>query len=232
MVTLKSLRAVALVLFLSATAHFSDATAQTPFPHLTLDFGAGYSSASPEQFNSSIGTQRGKLGNGLALSGGLRLQVSEHFSMLAKVGYLGSASMTTIAVTDENGPQPLALLHDEYRIRSVPVLLGLGYSLSVGKTLLRADLAGEYHFASVTYDMPAIPARGFDPIHAEARNNGIGFSVAAGPEWRVLPELSVGGKLGYRWANIGDFGYEVYTLRKYDLDLSGFFADAGFRIHP
>lgn len=207
--------------------------AQSSFPRVSFDVGAGYSLFSSGQFKDIAGgSDRAKINDGLGFSGGLALRISERLAVLTKIGYLSGSARNDIPVTAENGPEPIAVLQDEYTVSSVPVSLGMAYAAPIGRTTLHAEIAGEYHIAEVVYDSPSIPLFNVPSIHAQAKKAGFGLRLAAGTEWRVAPELAFIGKVGYRHARIEGFGYEAYSLQPYDLDLSGFFLETGLRIHP
>jgi len=211
------------------------ATAQTPqlSSSLSFVFAGGYRLLEPDELNNAVPAELGFDGikNGFTYSGGLRVGLSERLSLTAKAGYFMGSSKKDFIVTGENSPEPLAVFEEFYKVSSVPVSLGVGYSVPVGKVNLQTELAAEYHFAKVSYKPLVLPFS-VPSYGAEVTNGGFGFRLAVGPEWRLMPQLSFNGKVGYRFAKISDFGYEVVTLRKYDLDLSGFFFEAGILVHP
>jgi hypothetical protein len=122
-------------------------------------------------------------------------------------------------------------------VRSLPVSVGAGGRIFLHKIRLRGEFNIEHHIARVQYKIPAIAGFNFDNWQTTAKSNGLGFSLAAGPEWRPLALLTLNARLGYRAAKISDFlsTSEVSPPLlpvEFELDLSGIFFEAGVQIHP
>ena len=213
----------------------SNAQAQKSSSRLSVDLGGGYALFSPDELNQYIAQSgREEINNGFFFSGGLRVQVSSKLDLNARVDYLSSTSKSDVIVTGESGPEPIAVVQDEYSVRTVPVSIGLGYRIPLGKVDLRAEFSAERHSARVSYQLPAIPEVNSPAFESEAKSSGIGFRFAAGPEWRLSSLFSLSGKIGYRDAKISDFLHSASQPLplEFALDLSGVFFETGIQIHP
>lgn len=218
---------------------FSELHAQRqPYPRLSVELGAGYAAFSPDEFNNFLAALgRKEIANGISLRGGLRVQVSRHVDFHTQLDYLASVSKDDLVVTGENSPDPIAIVKDEYHVRSLPVSVGVGGRIFLNKIRLRGEFNIEHHIARVRYKIPAIAGFNFDNLQTTAKSNGIGFSFAAGPEWRPLALLALNARLGYRAAKISDFlsvseAPSLLLPVEFELDLSGIFFEAGVEIHP
>lgn len=219
---------------------FDEAKAQIrPYPRLSLEFGVDYALFSPDELNNFLARlNREKVENGFGVRGGLRLQVSKHFDFNTKIGYVTGVSKADFVVTGEQGPEPIAIVQDEYGVRTIPVSIGIGGRVPLKTLSLRAELNIEHHIARVQYKIPAIAGFQLNEFQTKAKSSGLGFSFALGPEWRPLALLAFNAKTGYRTAKISDFLSEVsgppntFLPIEFKLDLSGVFFEAGVQIRP
>jgi hypothetical protein len=238
MLSAKCLRCSIFAAMLLAIAFSNSPAQRKPYPRLSVELGAGYAAFSPDEINSFLAALgRKKIANGISLRGGLRIQASRHVDFNIKLGYLTSVSKADFVVTDENSPDPIAIAKDEYHVRSLPVSVGLGGRIFLSKIRLRGEFNIEHHIARVQYKIPAIAGFNFDNLQTTAKSNGIGFSFAAGPEWRPLALLALNAKMGYRAAKISDFLSTSHASPpllpvEFTLELSGIFFEAGVQIHP
>lgn len=233
---MKSKLCFGLLLSALLLAPFSNLQAQRrPYPRLSLEIGGGYAWFSPDEINRFLAAQdRKKIANGVSLRGGMRVQISPHIDFNFKLGYLTSVSKANFVVTSGQSP---VVAEDEYRVRSLPVSIGAGGRIFLNKIRLRGEFNVEHHIARIQYKIPAIAGFNFSNLQTTAKSSGLGFSFAAGPEWRPLALLAINAKAGYRTAEISDF---LNTSRvsppllplEFKLDLSGIFFEAGVQIHP
>jgi hypothetical protein len=239
MISAKNMRVAALAMALLIMT-FAEAQAQRRlYPRLSLEFGVNYALFSPDELNNFIARlNREKIENGFGVRGGLRVQVSKHFDFNAKIGYVTGVSKADLAVTDTTEPEPIAIVQDEYRVRTIPVSIGVGGRIPLKALSLRAEFNIEHHIARVQYKIPPAAGLRFDEFQTKAKSNGPGFSFAVGPEWRPLALLAFNAKAGYRSAKISDFLSESSGLQstllpiEFKLDLSGVFFEAGVQFHP
>jgi len=218
---------------------FSDLRAQKKmYPRLSLEIGAGYAFFSPDEVNNFlVGLGRKKIANGFALRGGLRVQVSRYIDFNFKIGRMSSATKAEFVVLNNNF-EPIATLQDEYRARTLPVSIGVGGRVPFKALRLRGEFNIEHHIARVQYEIPDQAGLQLSEFQTTAKSNGLGFSFAAGPEWRPFAILAFNAKAGYRAAKISDFlsappdSQDPFLPLEFELDLSGIFFEAGVQIHP
>jgi hypothetical protein len=234
MISAKNLRLLALAIVL-LLVRVPDSPAQRKhYPRLSLDFAIGYAFFSPNQLNNFLAEEeREKIENGPGFRGGLRVEVSRHIDFNFKIGYARGVSKGNFLVSDNIGP--IANVEDEYQARTIPVSIGIGGRIPLRDLRLRAEFNVEHHIARVEYKNSAIQ---LDEFQTTAKSNGLGFSFAAGPEWRPLALLALNVKAGYRAAKISGFlsgsanPELVFFPIEFEVDFSGVFFEAGVQIHP
>jgi hypothetical protein len=233
MILPKILRCLSLALIFCAAQAF-DAKAQEAISKVSFGFETGYVLFSSGEFNDFTSwLERERIDNGLSFNGRLRLRISKPVGLVVKVGMLAGKSTGDHIAPEDKTPVLLASAEDEYKFISIPVSAGLDYILPLGKVNLRAEAVAEHHFAKLRYKIPALAVFNTPEINIAAKDNDTGFSIAAGPEWRLFSRWSLMGKAGYRAAKISGLqALKAYLPQDFSLDLSGFFFNIGMEIYP
>jgi hypothetical protein len=211
-----------------------DANAQEAISKVSFGFEAGYALFSSGEFNDyTTWLERERIDNGRSFNGRLRLRISKPAGLVVKVGVLAGKSKDHHVASEDKTPVLLSFAEDEYKFTSIPVSAGIDYILPLGKVNLRAEAVAEHHFAKLRYKIPAIAVFNAPAINIAAKDNATGFSIAAGPEWRLFSRWSLMGKVGYRAAKISGLqALKAYLPQGFSLDLSGFFFNIGMEIYP
>jgi hypothetical protein len=233
MIFKRSLLGLSLMLACYA-AQIADAKAQAPISKVSFGFEAGHAWFSSGTLNDDTAwLEREKIDNGFSFNGRLRLRVFKPVGLVVKVGMLTDRSTGDHVAPEDKTPVLLAFAEDEYKFTSIPVSAGLDYILPLGKVNLRAEAVAELHFAQLRYKIPALAVFNVPEINIAAKDNAAGFSIAAGPEWRLFSRWSLMGKAGYRAAKISGLqALKAYLPQDFSLDLSGFFFNIGMEIYP
>lgn len=239
MVSAKNAGCLMLAMLLLITTADQVQAQRRPYPRLSLEFAVNYALFSPDELNNFLaGLNREKIDNGFGVRGGLRVQVSRHIDFNGRIGYLVGASHADFIVTGELGPEPIAIVRDEYNTRTIPISFGVGARVPLKRVSLRAEFNVEHHIARVQYKIPEMARFRLDEFQTTAKSNSLGFSFAAGPEWRPLKLLALHAKAGYRAAKIADFlstspdPQLLFLPLEFELDLSGAFFEIGLQFHP
>lgn len=229
------LQKVLFVLFLTSyhVLQFSNSSAQQKNSGIGFDLGIGYSSFTPFESNNSFGIQNDDFKNTATFSGGIHFYLSNRLAIFSRVSYLNSRVKNKLHITTETSPDVIAVVEDEYKVSSLPVAFGVSYNFPVGKFSLITELAAEYHFAKQSCNFPSAGPN-FPGIKREEKQKGFGIAIAAGPEWQLATLLSLGGKIGYRFAEISEFegNDNGFLLQDVTFDFSGVFFEVGIQIHP
>lgn len=225
---------IVFVLLTSYVLQFSNSNAQPQNSGIGFDLGIGYSSFTPYESNNSFGIQNDDFKNNATFSGGIHFYLSNRLAIFSRVTYLKSSVKNKRKITSETGPEVIAVVEDEYKVSSLPVAFGVSYNFPFGKFSLSTELAAEYNFVKQSFEFPAVEITNSPGIKEDESENGFGFAVAAGPQWRFSSLLSLVGKVGYRFAEISGFAGSDsgFLLRDVTFDFSGIFFEVGVRIHP
>jgi len=229
----KILRCLSLALIF-CVAQVADTKAQKTNSKVSFGFETGYALFSSGEFNDyTTWLEREQIDNGFSFNGRLRLRIFKPVGLIVKVGMLAAKSKADHLAPEDKTPALLASAEDEYKFTSIPVSAGIDYILPLGKVNLHAEAVAEHHFAKLRYKIPAISVFNAPEINIAAKDNDTGFSIAAGPEWRLFSRWSLMGKAGYRAAKISGLqALKAYLPQDFSLDLSGFFFNIGMEIYP
>lgn len=220
---------ILLILFIP----FTGLKSQNFLSRLSLELKAGYNRFSNKEFNDFLRLQqRDEINYGISFQGALQYQVIQEIYVVLGSGYMRGKSEKEIIVTGPNSPEPIGTVQDEYKIASVPIILGFKYYKPIRSLFFRVGVALEYHFTQISYTIPEISMLNIPEYRDEINKQKLGVQMTAGTEWPLSSRFSIIGDIGYRLMKITDLtSSDAFFPENFSVDLSGIFIEGGFSIN-
>jgi hypothetical protein len=197
-----------------------------------LELKAGYNRFSNKELNDYLTSHdRNRINDGISVLGTFQYHFDQKIDIVLGSGYLQGKSEHEMIVTGPNSPDPLGTVQNEYKISSIPVIVGLKYYKPIQSLLFRVGVALEYHFTKISYTIPEITVLSLPEYRNEINDENLGAQITAGLKWPLSSRFSIISDVGYRFLKISNLtSDDAFFPENFSVDLSGIFIEGGLSI--